>query len=329
MKIRKIISLLFCFLLVLTFVGCGNEPAENKPATNNEIIKAPIKYYNSQFISASFEKDNFGKAKVISSLEQLEDFLLEHKEDKKLSNALKKYSKYDGYYFEDKMLVLAYRKLPSTSQIRIDSLSSGSDGKIYIDIKELKSIQDTTDLYVPWVVLIELEDNIALKGKEDVVISWKDIIITPYEFEARFIETHKKKDSVNIAEPSAKVIYSVNELKNYYEATKEFYDLERKERPENSANTEGFLDATDKYDEAYFEKNSLVVVKFEGSIYVSSKNYEINSFYKGSDGKLFIGILNNAEAAGEAHWEWHILIEAPKDLAVESDEDIIISRENK
>ena len=75
-----------------------------------------------------------------------------------------------------------------------------------------------------------------------------------YAFEAQYIRTNGYSEDRSY--PYHVVIDSKEELDAYYEANKELFDLERKEVV-YADTTIGFLDACDKYDDAYFEKQLL------------------------------------------------------------------------
>ena len=84
-----------------------------------------------------------------------------------------------------------------------------------------------------------------------------------YAFEAQYIRTDGYSDERSY--PYHTVISSRAELEAYFEAHKDIYDLERREAV-YSDTTIGFLDACDKYDDAYFERQNLVLIVLqEGS----------------------------------------------------------------
>ena len=83
-----------------------------------------------------------------------------------------------------------------------------------------------------------------------------------YAFEAQYIRTNGGSEE---GYPYHTVISSKAELEAYYETYKDLYDLERRETV-YSDSTIGFLDACDKYDDAYFERQNLVLIVLqEGS----------------------------------------------------------------
>lgn len=121
---------------------------------------------------------------------------------------------------------------------------------------------------------------------------------------------------------TVRVIHSVEELKTYYNENKDKYYLERRENPLTDS-TIGFLDAVDKCDEAYFEKNILIMVLVEeGS---GSIRHKVDYVKKCSDGKLYINVLSIIPEIGTDDMAgWHILIEPEKDFTVEKDSDVVV-----
>ena len=81
-----------------------------------------------------------------------------------------------------------------------------------------------------------------------------------YAFDAQYIRTGGYSEERSY--PYHVVINSKEELQAYYEANKELFDLERKEKV-YSDTTIGFLDACDKYDDTYFERQNLVLIVLE------------------------------------------------------------------
>ena len=50
MKIKRIISLLLCFTLILTLSACGNKPVETvKTEEERVVITRPVKYLNNDY----------------------------------------------------------------------------------------------------------------------------------------------------------------------------------------------------------------------------------------------------------------------------------------
>lgn len=140
------------------------------------------------------------------------------------------------------------------------------------------------------------------------------------DFGVQYVRTNGYHGDVKY--PIVKIIRSVEELNAYYEESKDKYDLERKETV-YSDTTIGFLDACDKYDEAYFEKQVLIMVLLEeGS---GSIRHNVDNVKLGSDGKLYIAIRTISPEIGTADMaEWHILIEPEEGVDVKSEDDVVV-----
>ena len=158
------------------------------------------------------------------------------------------------------------------------------------------------------------DKNLPVTGAEAGVTA-----VDSVSFDAQYIRTDGYHEDVEY--PVVKVIRSVEELNAYYNATKDKYDLERKDKV-YSDTTIGFLDACDKYDAAYFEDKILVMVLLEeGS---GSIRHEVKSFGMGEDGKCHISIDSIVPEAGTADMaEWHILIE-PAEGTIVTESDVAV-----
>lgn len=146
-------------------------------------------------------------------------------------------------------------------------------------------------------------------------------ISTPIEFNAQYIRTNGYHEDVDY--PVVKVIRSVEELNEYYNENKDRYDLERKDKV-YSDTTIGFLDACDRYDEAYFKNQILVMILLEeGS---GSIRHKVESVGMGEDAKCYISINTIVPEVGTDDMaEWHILIEPEAGtLFTESDAVVLI-----
>lgn len=150
----------------------------------------------------------------------------------------------------------------------------------------------------------------------------KDIKRSYVDFEAQYIRTGGYYEDGEY--PSVKIIRSVDELNRYYEENKENYGLGR--RPDAhlySDVTKGFLDACDKYTEAYFKNNILLMVLLEeGS---GSNRHNIENIKIDTNGKLFVNIDTLVPFMGTCDMaNWHILIELEKDLNIKSEADVTV-----
>lgn len=120
--------------------------------------------------------------------------------------------------------------------------------------------------------------------------------------------------------PKTVVIRSRQELMAYYEAQKDTYALQRRENY-GTDSTIGFLDACDRYDDAYFENRFLVLVLLqEPSI---SNRHRASSVVKDDAGMLNIRITSLIPEAGDcAMAQWHLFIEPAAGVQLENDANI-------
>ena len=142
-----------------------------------------------------------------------------------------------------------------------------------------------------------------------------------YDFNAQYIRTGGGHEDVEY--PVVKIIRSVDELNAYYNANKDKYSLERRTDPASDS-TIGFLDACDKYDEAYFEDQILVMVLLkEGS---GSIRHEVRSIaWSEQNKKLTVYIESIVPEIGTADVaEWHILVEPESIVKVDSGDDVTV-----
>ncbi|MBQ8642805.1 MAG: hypothetical protein IJ480_11385 [Clostridia bacterium] len=120
--------------------------------------------------------------------------------------------------------------------------------------------------------------------------------------------------------PAVTLIRSAEELEAYYEAVKDRYDLERKGTV-YADTTIGFLDACDRYDEAYFTTHDLLLVLLEeGS---GSIRHEVGSLVRTEDAWLLDVIRIEPEVCTDDMAQWHIMIEVEKDLILPEDTIVV------
>ncbi len=131
---------------------------------------------------------------------------------------------------------------------------------------------------------------------------------TDIPFEAQYIRTNGYHEDAEY--PFHTVIRSASELTAYYDEYKDKYDLGRKEKV-YSDTTIGFLDACDKYDEAFFSEKALVLVVLEeGSGSIRHDVTGVSEVYE----KLHIYIESLVpEACTDDMAEWHIIVAVNKD----------------
>ena len=150
----------------------------------------------------------------------------------------------------------------------------------------------------------------------------KDILLAApnIDFGARCIRTYGYSEDARY--PAVRIIRSVRELREYYEANEEEYGLGRRDHV-SSDTTIGFLDACDKYDDAYFEDHILVMVLLEE--YSGSIRHKVQSVHMSAGGQCRIYIDRIVPEAGTCDMaQWHILIEPEAGVKIEKESDITV-----
>ena len=151
--------------------------------------------------------------------------------------------------------------------------------------------------------------------EEDILLAAPAI-----EFNAQYIRTDGHREDVKY--PVVRIIRSVRELNAYYETNKAEYSLGRSDHV-SSDMTIGFLDACDKYDDAYFEDHILVMVLLEeGS---GSNRHEVRSVHRSAGGQCYVYIDRVVPEAGTCDMaQWHILIEPETGVKIEKESDVTV-----
>ena len=138
------------------------------------------------------------------------------------------------------------------------------------------------------------------------------------EYRAQYIRTNGYTEAFEY--PSIRIMDSQQDLSDYYNTWHEVFDLERREQV-YSDSTIGFLDACDRYDEAFFETHYLIFVLLEepsGSI-----RHQVQSVEQTQDEKLSISIDHQVpEACTDDMAQWHIILELSREDLVESPDDV-------
>ena len=170
-------------------------------------------------------------------------------------------------------------------------------------------LEDGTQADIPEQVIEELTElGWTIVGNEADPDS-----VTPepgaYAFEAQYIRTNGGPED---GYPYHTVISSRAELEAYYEAYKDIYSLERRETV-YSDSTIGFLDACDKYDNAYFERQNLVLIVLQegsGSIRHEITDVRRHRIENGALDGWDITIDRKVPEAGtEDMAQWHLFLE--------------------
>ena len=147
-----------------------------------------------------------------------------------------------------------------------------------------------------------------------------------YAFEAQYIRTDGYSEGRNY--PYHVVINSKEELQAYYEANKKLFDLERKEEV-YSDTTIGFLDACDKYDDTYFERQNLVLIVLEeGSGSIRHEITDVRNRWDENGASLGWNITINRiipEVCTDDTAQWHLFLEVQMGDVIKSDDDLWIN----
>lgn len=149
-----------------------------------------------------------------------------------------------------------------------------------------------------------------------------------YAFEAQYIRTDGYSEERSY--PYHVVINSKEELQAYYEAYKGTYDLERRENI-YSDSTIGFLDACDKYDDAYFERQNLVLIVLQegsGSVRHEITDVRRHRLESGASDGWDITIKSKApEVVTDDMAQWHLFLEVQMGDVIQSDSAVWINNQ--
>lgn len=122
--------------------------------------------------------------------------------------------------------------------------------------------------------------------------------------------------------PYVTIIRSVQELEEYYNEQKDHFSLEHRENV-SSDGTIGFLDACERYDEAYFAENNIILLRLEESS--GSIRHEVTGTTINSDGELTIHVKTICPETGTCDMaQWHIILEFSNKVALSQAEDITV-----
>ena len=148
----------------------------------------------------------------------------------------------------------------------------------------------------------------------------KPLHITQIDYQAQYIRTNGYTGVMDY--PSIRIMDSPQDLTDYYQTWHEIFDLERKKQV-YSDSTIGFLDACDRYDEAFFETHYLIFVLLEESS--GSICHEVQNIQQTASGKTIISIDRQIPEAGTADMaQWHIILELSREHLVENPADVSV-----
>ena len=201
------------------------------------------------------------------------------------------------------------------------------------DVHRLTSTEKDVSLETGLIIKIigiEVFNNVAIAteriANNSIKISDQNADPMAYAFEAQYIRTDGYSEDRNY--PFHVVINSREELEAYYEANKEVFDLERKEKV-YSDTTIGFLDACDKYDDSYFERQNLVLIVLEegsGSIRHEITDVRPHSNENGALVGWDITIDRIIPEVGTDDMaQWHLLLEVQMGDVIKKEADVWIN----
>lgn len=147
----------------------------------------------------------------------------------------------------------------------------------------------------------------------------------PIDFTAHYVRTGYVSDEGRTA--ALTVFHSRAKLEAYYEKNKRRAGFPKSYGSYGEA-MPSFLGLMDRYDEAYFEDRVLIMLeRDEGS---GSFRHVTDFVEEGPEGKLFIGMHTVAPfVSSDDMANWHILIELPKGVSVESEADVTLFWDGK
>ena len=151
-----------------------------------------------------------------------------------------------------------------------------------------------------------------------VEITLENIAVNALDYQAQYIRTNGYTEAFEY--PSIRIMDSQQDLTDYYNTWHEVFDLERREQVYSDSSI-GFLDACDRYDEAFFETHYLIFVLLEepsGSI-----RHEVQSIEQTASGKTIISLDRKVPEIGTDDMaQWHIILELSREYMVESSADV-------
>lgn len=120
----------------------------------------------------------------------------------------------------------------------------------------LKTEADTVNQTDAISTTEEMGESVGMQGQEE------EINLAEFRrdrgLDAQYIRTYTL-GGVQINYPTVVVITSERERSDYYNQHKEYLYLESRE-PKNSAETVGFLDACERYDDTFWKENDLMLI---------------------------------------------------------------------
>ena len=126
--------------------------------------------------------------------------------------------------------------------------------------------------------------------------------------------------------PSYTVITTNAQLEEYYAKNKDLYNLERRTSPPASDSSIGFLNAADKYDDAFFATHTLVLVLLQESS--GSVRHEVTKV-SNDEGVTEITVRRDVPQIGTTDMaQWHIFVELPNTQVSPAEIRIVLDTNN-
>lgn len=141
---------------------------------------------------------------------------------------------------------------------------------------------------------------------------------------AKYVSTDGGKEGMEF--PAVVLIYSVEQLEQYIEENRAYFNLESTDSPIADAEP-GFMDFCIFYDEAFFEKQYLVMVLVEESS--DAMCHKVNHVGISGDGQLYVNLqTQKSDLQFDGTSQWHILIELEREYDVKYAENVRLGGRN-
>ena len=312
---KKLFAILLIIALLFSFAGCKNEAPETKgPDFVSRVSHTDYPGMEIQIESIQYNNENASTELTIAWKNQTdfqvvygEAFGIERLENGKwVSCAMQELTAFTsiGYLLE-----------AGTTREETYNLS------FYYDVSAPGTYRFLTDCYISDTKNESTKCNLwaefTIVGDETVEAKPENL-----EFHAQYIRTNVCQEGAKL--PKVQVIGSLQELKDYYTANNGFYDLERRETVYSDTSI-GFLDACDKYDEAFFEDGYLIFVVLEERS--GSVRHNVDSV-KGSRSVIIDIDREVPEVCTDDMAQWHIMVELSRENLVQSSEAVEVYVDN-
>lgn len=214
-------------------------------------------------------------------------------------------------------------------------------GSIRHNVRAIKKDEETDDWVVEverlipeemnamiqtWFIVIEVPKG-RIKNEEQLTVQWYEVGLAeesekPKEIEvplnAQYIRTGELAEYEGEPKRTFRVVRSASELDAYYEEFKEVYYLGHNETVYLDT-TIGFLDACDRFDEAFWAEYDLVLAtKVEGSGSIRHEVVNMVSTDGGSEWVINVRVISPGIQTCDMAF-WYFLIEVPKGMIEETD----------